>query len=115
MAIDPASGKLYVSNTDANNLEPNEPDLVGELHRAAITVIDPAGNVNPRLLNKHINYNIVPSPPGTADASLAIPTGMAIASDGTLYVAAFGSVEDRTGSRRVRSTTTVSPRGRLST
>ena len=91
MAIDPATGNLYVSNTDANNLEPNEPDLVGELHRSAITVIDPAGNVTPRLLNKHIDYNVVPSPPGTADSTLAIPTEIAIAADGTLYVAAFGS------------------------
>ncbi|MGH6740670.1 MAG: YncE family protein, partial [Bradyrhizobium sp.] len=61
------------------------------LHEARITVLD-GSNVLPRHLNKHIDYSIVPSPPGTADASLATPVGMAVSSDGaTLYVAGFGS------------------------
>src|SRR5204863_5683929 len=51
-------------------------------------------NVLPRHLNKHIDYDVVPSPVGVADASLAIPLGMAVSGDGTtLYVAAFGSSE----------------------
>ncbi|MGI9342066.1 MAG: dockerin type I domain-containing protein [Gammaproteobacteria bacterium] len=91
MAVDPSTSKLYVTNTEANNHEPNEPDITGELHRARITVIDPAGNVSPRRLNKHIDYSIVPSAPAVKDATLANPMGMAISNDGNIYVAAFGS------------------------
>lgn len=91
MAINPVSGKVYVSNTEANNLVPHEPALNGNIHQSRITVIDGLGAVVPRHLNKHINYNQFPSPAGTADDSLATPTAMVIANDGTLYVAAFGS------------------------
>ena len=63
----------------------------GHLHEARITVLDGA-TVIPRHLNKHINYGVVPSPPGIADASLATPVGMARQRRRhTLYVAAFGS------------------------
>lgn len=91
MAINPLNGKLYVSNTDANNLQPNEPDITGNIHRSQITVIDGLGMVSPRHINKHIDYSVVPSSVATKNASLATPTGMVIAGDGLLYVAAFGS------------------------
>ena len=98
MVANPVSGKIYVTNTDAHNEVRFEgPGVLGgstvrgHLHEARITVLD-GSNVLPRRLNKHIDYATVPSPPGTADASLATPTGMAVSSDGkTLYVAAFGS------------------------
>ena len=98
MAVNPANGKVYVSNTDAHNEVRFEgpgffggSTVRGHLHEARITVLDGA-QVLPRHLNKHIDYAVVPSPPGTAAASLAIPTGMAVSADGaTLYVAAFGS------------------------
>src|SRR6185436_10259620 len=65
----------------------------GHLHEARITVLDGA-NVIPRHLNKHIDYDVVPSPAGVKEASLATPMGMAVTADGsTLYVAAFGSSE----------------------
>jgi hypothetical protein len=65
----------------------------GHLHEARITVVDPlSGDVLPRHLNKHIDYGIVPSPPGMKDKSLATPVDMVVSADGTtLYVAAFGS------------------------
>lgn len=109
MAVNPVSGKLYVSNTEAvnevrfegpgtyvttNGFKPiGEPaSLRGHLHEARISVIDAVGNVSPRHLNKHINYDVVPSPVGTKDNSLATPLEMAVSSNGqTLYVAAFGS------------------------
>lgn len=91
IAVHPTTGKIYVTNTDANNLTPNEPDLTGNLHRAQITMIDGIGNVAPRHLNKHINYAVNPSPASVQQASLAIPTGMEITSSGMLYVTAFGS------------------------
>jgi YVTN family beta-propeller protein len=100
MAINPATGLLYVSNTQANNEVRFEgPGLFGgstvrgHLHEARITVIDPhSGAVSPRHLNKHIDYAIVPSPPDIKASSLATPLGLAVSGDGQLlYVAGFGS------------------------
>jgi YVTN family beta-propeller protein len=89
MIVNPVSGKVYVSNTEANNLTRFEgtrdagdtnSTVVGNLHKARITVLDGA-SVVPRHLNKHIDYSIVPA-----------PLGMAISITGdTLYLAAFGS------------------------
>lgn len=104
MIANPQSGKIYVTNTEANNAvrfegsRPASPTpghdistVQGNIHKARITVID-GTNVLPRHLNKHINYTQHPSSAGTADKSLATPTEMAITADGsTLYVAAFGS------------------------
>lgn len=103
MISNPVSGKIYVTNTEANNATRFEgtrsassySSVNGHLHESRITVISPfapALSVEPRHLNKHINYNIVPSPAGIKERSLATPMGMAISSNGqTLYVAAFGS------------------------
>ncbi len=102
MITNPVSGKVYVSNTDANNKTRFEgtrlagsttSTVVGNLYKARITIVDPAVNtVQPRHLNKHIDYSVVPSPAGVKENSLATPTEMAISSDGsTLYVAAYGS------------------------
>jgi len=98
MVTNPVSGKVYVSNTEARNEVRFEGPGVfggssvrGHLHEARITVLD-GSSVLPRHLNKHIDYDDVPSPAGTKSASLATPLGMAVTSDGaTLYVAAFGS------------------------
>ena len=106
LAVNPVSGKVYVSNTDARNDHRFEGagayasqfgfDTVrGHNNENRITVIDPAsGSVTPRHLNKHIDYTTCCSPiPNDENArSLALPTGMAVSSDGaTLYVAALGS------------------------
>lgn len=109
MLFNPATGKLYVTNTEANNrvrfegmgdyvntLGPKpsgDPASVrGHLHESRISVIDAAGNVSARHLNKHIDYLAVPQPAGTKEASLATPMGMVLSPDGsTLYVAGFGS------------------------
>ena len=49
-------------------------------------------NVLPRHLNKHIDYDVVPTPASDKAKSLATPTAMAVTADGqTLYVAALGS------------------------
>ncbi len=106
MVTNPVSGNVYVSNTDAvnevrfegpgihaANFKPvGEPATVrGHLHEARITVLD-GSNVEPRHLNKHIDYDVHPSPPGVKQHSLATPLGMAVTANGsTLYVAAFGS------------------------
>ncbi|MCH2184542.1 hypothetical protein MK280_01585 [Myxococcota bacterium] len=102
MTVHPTNGKLYVSNTDAQNLTSFEgPGITGgstvqgHLAEARITVIDGA-SVRPRHLNKHINYSQLAGDPGfdpsAKDHSLATPLEMAVSADGaTLYVAAFGS------------------------
>ncbi len=105
MAVNPVSGKIYIANTEAINevrfegMRPTSGQgsdtstVIGHLHEARITVIDPGtNNVTPRHLNKHIDYSMVPSPAGVADDSLATPKGMAVTSNGgTLYVAVKGS------------------------
>jgi len=98
MAVNPVSGKVYVSNTEARNEVRFEgpggcsTTVQGHLHEARITVLD--GTVQPRHLNKHINYNVRPAPPSVKQDSLATPTGMVVTPDGiTLYVAAFGSAK----------------------
>jgi YVTN family beta-propeller protein len=98
MAVNPVSGKLYVSNTEAHNEDRFEGPgtfaghtVRGHLHESRVTVIS-GQTVTPHHLYKHINYGVVPSPIGVKDNSLAIPTGMAVTADGTrLYLAAFGS------------------------
>ena len=98
MVQNPVNGKVYVTNTEARNEvrfegpgENGATTVQGRLHEARVTVLD-GSNVLPRHLNKHIDYDVRPAPPGTAANSLATPTAMAVTSDGaTLYVAAFGS------------------------
>jgi DNA-binding beta-propeller fold protein YncE len=100
VAVNPVSGRVYVSNTEArNDRRFAGPGVLaghtvrGHLHEARITVIDPtSGAVEPHHLNSHIDYDVVPSAAGTKEQSLATPLEMALTSDGTtLYVAAFGS------------------------
>src|SRR5262249_41511467 len=98
MAVNPVSGKVYVSNTDAHNEVRFEgpgtfagSSVRGHLSESRITVLD-GTNVLPRHLNKHLDYDVVPSDPSDKAKSLATPLGMAVTAAGqTLYVAAFGS------------------------
>jgi YVTN family beta-propeller protein len=106
MAVNPITGKIYVSNTDSQNhvrfegpgtlaapIKPvDEPPTVqGNLAHARITVLD-GSNVTPRHLNKHIDYSVLPAPAGVKERSVANPMGMVVSPDGnTLYVASFGS------------------------
>ncbi|AUX40970.1 hypothetical protein SOCE26_023720 [Sorangium cellulosum] len=101
MVVNPVSGKVYVSNTEAGNEKRFEGpgifaghSIRGHLHESRITVLDPSGGVAPRHLNKHIDYDTccAPLPNAENQKSLAIPQQMAVTSDGsTLYVAAIGS------------------------
>ena len=99
LAVNPKSGRVYATNTEARNEVRFEgpggflgsSTVRGHLHEARVTVLDGA-DVLPRRLNKHIDYSVVPSAPGTKQRSLATPVGMAVSSDGErLWVAAFGS------------------------
>jgi len=110
MAVNPVTGTLYVSNTEAANQRRFEGPGVtggstvqGHLAEARVTVVDtpnvtdPSGaNVMPRHLNKHLDYDVLANDPGfdttAKEHSLAIPVDMAVDAAGDrLYVAAFGS------------------------
>jgi YVTN family beta-propeller protein len=98
MVVNPVTDVLYVSNIDSRNHvrfagTPTEArtSVRGHLTDQQITVID-NGVVQPRQLNKHIDFAV---PGGTAaerDLSLSTPLGLAISADGeSLYVTAFSS------------------------
>jgi DNA-binding beta-propeller fold protein YncE len=98
LAVNPASGAVYVSNTEArNDLRFEGPGafagttLQGHLAEARITVLQ-GGVARPRHLNKHLDYSVLPAPATAARSSLSMPLQVVVSADGgTLYVAAFGS------------------------
>ena len=98
MAVNPATGTLYVSNTESANHVRFEgagafggSTVQGHLAESRITVIDEHG-VAPRHLNRHLDYRERPAGPGAQQHSLATPLDLTVSPDGaTLYVAAFGS------------------------
>ena len=98
VAVNPSSGKVYVSNQDARNVVRFEgpgtrsTTVRGHFVESRITVID-GSNVTPRHLNKHItSYAQAVGTAAEKAASLATPLEMAITPDGgTMYVAAMGS------------------------
>ena len=98
MAVNPVNGALYVSNQEARNEVRFEgpgtasTTVRGHFVEARVTVIDSAGNVKPRHLNKHItSYD---ADTGTAlerSPALAMPPGMAGTAAGKrLYPPPFG-------------------------
>lgn len=101
IAVNPRSGRLYVSNLEALNHVRFEgageysggETVRGHFVENRISVVQMNGRrVLPRHLNKHIDYDSFPGTPAENDASLATPTAMVVTPDGrTLYVAAFGS------------------------
>src|SRR5690606_119804 len=88
LAVNPANGKVYVSNQEARNVfrfeggGKNSSTVNGNFVQSRITVVDGA-SVLPRHLNKHItSYD---KPLGTAAenaAAVAIPLEMAVTPDG---------------------------------
>ena len=102
MIVNPANGKIYVTNTEARNENrfagPGNfahKTVQGHFAENRITVLKPGPQtVTPRHLNRHIDFNscCAPLPNQENENSLALPQGMAISADGqTLYVAAQGS------------------------
>jgi len=118
VAIDPVSGDPFVATIEAFNMNrflsvprlglfPNpDPDsgvaptadpatgatLNGHLYESRIAILSEDGHVAVRHLNKHIDYEVVPSDPGVKERSVADPQGLAFSPDGqTLFVAGLGS------------------------
>jgi DNA-binding beta-propeller fold protein YncE len=102
MVTNPATGELYVSNTDSfNQVRFEGPGqfaghtVQGHLAESHVTIIS-GGTVKPVHLNKHLDYTKLAGQPGfdatAKNHSLATPLDMAVTSNGsTLYLAAFGS------------------------
>ncbi|HEY2746543.1 MAG TPA: hypothetical protein VGL86_18050, partial [Polyangia bacterium] len=98
MAVNPKSGRVYVTNTDAiNNVRfeghtPGFTSVAGHITDSRITVIDPAtGSVTPHDLNPHVDFT-QPGNPAEKALSLAFPEGVQVSADGnTLYTIAQGS------------------------
>jgi YVTN family beta-propeller protein len=96
MAVNPKTGKIYVSNTDAHNdvrFEGHAPGfttVAGNAVDSRLSVIDPStGAVTADNLNAHLDHAA-----GTGDPSLslAFPEGLEVSRDGRrLYVIAQGS------------------------
>lgn len=96
MAVNPKNGKVYISNTDANNdvrFEGHNPGMGvtsvrGQIVDSRITVLDPAtGAMKYNNLNPHVVDG-----EGDGSVSVAFPQDMAVSADGSkLMVAAQGS------------------------
>ena len=108
MAINPTSGKIYVTNTESpNHVRFEGPGahggstVQGHLSETRVTILDPTGpSQDVQHLNQHIAYGNLHTDPGANHAaidaqiphSLATPMQPTISSDGnTIYIPAFGS------------------------
>jgi len=92
LAVNPATGDLYVVNTDARNLIHFEPGVRSHAVDNRVSRIALAtGAVTPFDLNAGIDYSILPNLPALTNA-LAQPTALVFDPSGSFfYVAAFGS------------------------
>jgi len=92
LAVNPITGDLFVSNTDALNLTFYEPSLRGHWINSRITRIEVAdGRVTPFDLNPNVDYNILPNPQALA-TTLSQPASVVFDPSGNfMYVAAFGN------------------------
>ncbi|MBW2292659.1 MAG: hypothetical protein JRG94_10160, partial [Deltaproteobacteria bacterium] len=102
MVVNPSSGKIFVSGTELPNEVRFEGPGVhggstvqGHLSESRISVLTDlsTNTVEPRHLNKHLDYSLLQEnlEPAAKQHSLATPLQMVLSSTGTLYVAAFGS------------------------
>ena len=98
IAVNPASGNIYISNIDARNdvrfaglAKRASTTVRGRLADHQVTVIR-NGQVLPRELNKHLDFTRRFGTLAERQLSLSQPVDLLVSSDGTtLYLAAFGS------------------------
>ncbi len=103
MAVNPADGRLFVTNTEAFNEvrfegsgQRGNTTVRGRIAESRVTVITPSsGVVTPVHLNRHVNYALSQGaslPSSEKAKSLSQPTALVFSPNGeTLYTAAFGS------------------------
>jgi YVTN family beta-propeller protein len=110
VAVSPATGRLWIPNTDSLNVVRFEPKLRGHLVETRVSIVDPAGGagaVTAVDLNPHIDYAVSPGSPAEVAQSLSQPVaGVFDAAGDTYYLAALGSrkvgVLDGTGAVTAR-------------
>ena len=92
IAIQPGTGDPWIANSDARNLVRFEPALRGHVADHRLTRLDHVSGTPVIFdLNPGLDYGLLPNPAALA-SSLAQPTALAFASDGSeVWVAAFGS------------------------
>jgi YVTN family beta-propeller protein len=94
LAAAPASGNVYVTNTEAFNRTRFEPNVKGRFLQNRVTRIGPGGTLPSTIwhLNSHITYDDIPGPFFEKDLSLSQPIDVVVNEAETrLYVAALGS------------------------
>lgn len=96
LAVQPGTGEIWVTNTEARNRLRFEPNLRGRAVESRVTrILRPqAGEdaARPVPLNPHIDPSVSPGPAEEIARSLGQPTDLVFRSDGRrAYVAAFGS------------------------
>lgn len=98
MVVNPLSGSVFVSNTDARNevrfegFGDNASTVRGNMAQNRISVLRTDGTVLPLQLNSHIDRSRLIGTAAERAMSLAMPLEMSISADGaTLYVAAMSS------------------------
>jgi len=92
IAVQPSTGDLFVTNTDARNLVHFEPNVRAHFVDNRITrIAQSSGALTISDLNPGIDYNTLPNPTAQSTA-LAQPMGIVFDPSGaSAYVAAFGS------------------------
>jgi YVTN family beta-propeller protein len=98
MAVNPVTGEIYVSNIAARNHvrfagenSRGSDSVQGHLADNRITIIS-SGNVAPRRINPHIDFDLAVGTAAERAVSLSMLLDMAVTADGsTLYATAFGS------------------------
>jgi YVTN family beta-propeller protein len=95
LVVQPGSGEIWVSNTEALNFIPYESHLRGKFALNRITRIrslSGGGQTDTINLNSHIDYTVAFGPLSERELSLAQPLDLVFQPDGKqAYVAAFGS------------------------
>src|SRR5215213_5734159 len=91
--FDPAADRLVVVNTESHNQVRFEPKLKGRFQSNRVSVVNlgSGGGITAVDLNPHIDQAVPAGSDGERRLSLALPSDIARAGDGTLYVAATGS------------------------
>lgn len=92
IAVQPVTGDLFVTNTDARNLVHFEPNLRAHFVDNRVTRVGiSAGDVSVSDLNSSVDYSVLPNAAAQATA-LAQPSAIVFDPEGAFsYIAAFGS------------------------
>jgi YVTN family beta-propeller protein len=91
IAVQPTTGNLFVSNTNARNLINFQPNLRGHWIDSQVTEIQPSGRVTAYDLNPGVDYTMLPNPAALSTA-LSQPAALVFNPNGKwFWVAAFGT------------------------